>query len=114
MGVDHLVHPHLEPRPPPLAALYLGRQPPAEVEVSSLEPDPTLQLRALGSALPQNQVLPQDLDRLQPSELLRHLEQLPLLGEQPSELKHPHLEQELLQHLAQPLEQALLTLLRLL
>jgi len=85
-----------------------------------------LQLRALGSALPQNQVLPQDLeqhlhlvlpqhlDRLQPLELLRHLEQLPLLGEQPLELKHRHLEQELLRHLAQPLEQALLTLLRLL
>ena len=117
--------PLLEPRPP-LGARYLGRQPPAEVEVSSLELDPTLQLRVLGSAPPQSQALPQDLeqhlhlvllqhlDRLQPLELLRHLEQLPLQEEQLLELKHRHLERELLRHLAQPSEPVPPTLLRLL
>ena len=120
-----LVLPHLEPRPP-LAARYLGHQPPAEVEVSSLELDPTLQLRVSGSAPPQSQALPQDLeqhlhlvllqhlDRLQPLELLRHLEQLPLQEEQLLELKHRHLERELLRHLAQPSEPVPPTLLRLL
>jgi len=42
------------------------------------------------------------------------LEPLPLQEDQLLELKHRHLEQELLRHLDQPLELVLLTLLRLL
>merc|ERR1712130_171279 len=110
---EDLVLPHLVHQPP-LVAQYLGPQLPAEVEVYSPELDPTLQHRVLGSVPPRNRVHQQDLDRLQPLELLRHLELLPLQEDQLLELKHRHLEQELLRHLDQPLELVLLTLLRLL
>merc|ERR1712130_177140 len=122
---EDLVLPHLVHQPP-LVAQYLGPQLPAEVEVYSPELDPTLQHRVLGSAPPRNRVHQQDLDRhlrlvllqlldrLQPLELLRHLEPLPLQEDQLLELKHRHLEQGLLRHLDQPLELVLLTLLRLL
>ena len=125
VAVEDLVLQHLEPQQLPLVAQYLGHQLLVEVEVCSLELAPILHLRDLGSALPRNQVhQQQDLGQhlplvphqhsghLQLLELLQRLEQLLLQEEQLLEHKHRHLEQELLPHLAQPLEQVLQTLLQ--